>query len=514
MKPSAPHIPAVPSPRRSRWGVWRRAGIVIFWLAAMGVLLVREVFPGRLTGAAVSYRRLLERGPLLSDSWMIVSVGGRPAGHSHTRVESSGEAGREQVVLDNDTLLSIVLMGQTRHVAVHTDAELDASFRLQRFSFSMNATPYRVSSKARRLHGTRFAVDLDAGAGPRTLEIDIPDDVVLYSPATDLLLGDLEPGRQIRLRTFDPISLSPGDAVIRAVRRETISIAGTNEPATLLLAEYRGMEVRSWVSRDGRMLRQETPYGWTLETADAKAALSASREAGNAGADPLAAAAVPCRGTIPDPRAARALRLRLTGPGTLDAMNLASHRQRIVERGPGRVTLDLAADDPAAAPDGAAEPAPTDADLAATPYVQSDHPEIVARARAIANDRAAAPLARALAIHEWVHRNVRKDAAISLPSALAVLQRLEGDCNEHTYLYVALARAAGLPARINVGLVYSDDAFYYHAWPSVFVGRWLELDPTLGQTGVDATHVRLVQGELDAQLAIVGLIGRLEAEVE
>ena len=73
-----------------------------------------------------------------------------------------------------------------------------------------------------------------------------------------------------------------------------------------------------------------------------------------------------------------------------------------------------------------------------------------------------------------------------------------------------MARALGLPARIAVGLVYLRGAFYYHAWPEVFVdgGRaaaacWLPVDPTLNQFPADATHVRLARGGLDRQAAIL-----------
>jgi transglutaminase-like putative cysteine protease len=48
-----------------------------------------------------------------------------------------------------------------------------------------------------------------------------------------------------------------------------------------------------------------------------------------------------------------------------------------------------------------------------------------------------------------------KKPTVSLPSAREVLRTKVGDCNEHTALYVAMARAAGLPARIAVGLAYS-----------------------------------------------------------
>jgi hypothetical protein len=76
-----------------------------------------------------------------------------------------------------------------------------------------------------------------------------------------------------------------------------------------------------------------------------------------------------------------------------------------------------------------------------------------------------------------------------------------------------MARSLGLPARMAVGLVYLRGAFYYHAWPEVYVaepdgrGLWLPVDPTLNQFPADATHVRLARGGLDRQAGILGLIG-------
>jgi transglutaminase-like putative cysteine protease len=86
-------------------------------------------------------------------------------------------------------------------------------------------------------------------------------------------------------------------------------------------------------------------------------------------------------------------------------------------------------------------------------------------------------------------------------------------------LYVALARAAGIPARIATGLTFVRGAFYYHAWPEVFIeespgrGTWLPVDPTLNQFPADATHFRLARGGLESQAAILPLIGRLKIAV-
>jgi len=122
-------------------------------------------------------------------------------------------------------------------------------------------------------------------------------------------------------------------------------------------------------------------------------------------------------------------------------------------------------------------------------------------------------LEAALAIYEWVHTHVAKKPTVSLPSALDVLQRPEGDCNEHTYLFAGLARAAGIPTRIRVGVTLHEGRFYYHAWPSVYVGRWLDMDPTLGLPAVNAGYISLVEGELGEQMKLMGIIGQMKVDI-
>ena len=120
---------------------------------------------------------------------------------------------------------------------------------------------------------------------------------------------------------------------------------------------------------------------------------------------------------------------------------------------------------------------------------------------------------KARAIYRYVHDRVDKRMTVSLPSALDVLRTMRGDCNEHTYLFVGLARAAGLPAVVKVGLAYHEGGFYYHAWPAVYVGEWVEMDPTWGQEGVDATHLALVEGELAQQVQLVKVMGQLRIAI-
>jgi transglutaminase-like putative cysteine protease len=153
-------------------------------------------------------------------------------------------------------------------------------------------------------------------------------------------------------------------------------------------------------------------------------------------------------------------------------------------------------------------------DLQPDPLVQADHPDIRALAQQIVG--AESDLWRsAQLLYEWVYTYIKKEPVPSVPSALDVLATREGDCNEHTVFYAALARAVGIPTRIAVGLVWSDelDGFYYHAWPEVYAGRWIWVDPTLGQPIADATHIKLVSGGIGKWPQIMMYLGQVKAEV-
>jgi hypothetical protein len=58
-----------------------------------------------------------------------------------------------------------------------------------------------------------------------------------------------------------------------------------------------------------------------------------------------------------------------------------------------------------------------------------------------------------------------------------------------------------------------DGAFYYHAWPEVYLNGWVAVDPTFGQFPADAAHVRLTIGGLARQLELLRLVGRLRVEI-
>ena len=79
--------------------------------------------------------------------------------------------------------------------------------------------------------------------------------------------------------------------------------------------------------------------------------------------------------------------------------------------------------------------------------------------------------------------------------APVVLQNGHGSCSEYTYLFIALCRAAGIPARYQGGsrprddLPYTDDVF--HRWAEAYFPNigWVPIDPTWNDTRTEEPKI-------------------------
>jgi transglutaminase-like putative cysteine protease len=234
-----------------------------------------------------------------------------------------------------------------------------------------------------------------------------------------------------------------------------------------------------------------------------------------AGVDLGIAAAIPVTRAIPSPRSVTKLRLKV-----LDAPAGSSFSFAPRQRSSGD-TLVIARDDPRAIRSFALpeKDGRFAEDLRSTPFFQADDDRVKhAAAKIVGGEHDAERVARRLV--DWVYENLEKVPTLSVPNAVQVLAERKGDCNEHAVLFAALARAAGLPARMIAGVVYmpgQDDApgaFYYHAWNEVWLGEWIAVDPTFDQFPADATHVELIEGGPDKDITLLGLVGRLRVDVE
>ncbi len=143
--------------------------------------------------------------------------------------------------------------------------------------------------------------------------------------------------------------------------------------------------------------------------------------------------------------------------------------------------------------------------------IQSDDPRLKKLARKIVKGSQSVEEA-AGRLMMWVYKNLDKKYTPMFANALDVLELREGDCGEHAVLMVALARAAGIPAREQVGIVHAAEigGFGFHAWTEIWAGRWISLDPSWNEMPVDVSHIAFAKGGMQEQFKVAALIGRLK----
>jgi tetratricopeptide (TPR) repeat protein len=136
--------------------------------------------------------------------------------------------------------------------------------------------------------------------------------------------------------------------------------------------------------------------------------------------------------------------------------------------------------------------------LAPSLYTQADDPRLQELARQLRGGESDSWQV-VCHIEEWVHdRMVPRDTNVHLKSALEVLDALEGTCSEYAALFISVCQAAGVPARACTGFVPAPTGeLVLHIWAQVFVGRWVDVDPTWDQLAVDASHLKTSQGRLE-----------------
>jgi transglutaminase-like putative cysteine protease len=127
--------------------------------------------------------------------------------------------------------------------------------------------------------------------------------------------------------------------------------------------------------------------------------------------------------------------------------------------------------------------------LESTALMPTKHEELQAVvAEVVGDEKDARTAAEALA--RWVFRELdKKSPNVAQASALQILRERRGDCSEHALLYVALCRAAGIPARECSGYVCIGPQWGAHAWAEIWLGEWLGADPTTGEVGPGARYV-------------------------
>jgi hypothetical protein len=434
------------------------------------------------------------------DAWMNISQGGRKIGYAH-RVFSSTEKGYHFV---ESVFMQINTMGIVQGMTFKTDGYLNPDMTLSSFVFDLRSSLF--SFKA---HGTVNGKQV-------TLYTEMPGSekktVIALKEVPHLANGILESasiagmklGESRSFHVFDPATMGQRPVKVTALGDDELTVMGKSRKSRKVSVDFMGAKQVAWIGEDGDILKEQGILGITLEQVTKHQALGGL--ALTSGADLTEIASIPSNVIIGDPGALTSLKVKISNVEK-DKLRLSGGRQTL-----RKDILFIQKEAIPTRPHRETSMTGNEDFLKPNPFIQSDHQKIVSKVREIISPEDPV-VVKASKLVAWVYKNVEKRPVLSVPNALETLNNLVGDCNEHAVLLAALARAAGIPAQVEAGLVYQRGRFYYHAWNVLFIGTWVTADAVMGQMPADVTHIRFVRGDADQQVDLIGVIGKVRIKV-
>ncbi len=489
-------------------GSWHAVGVVVVltWLVLLGLLVRKIHFSGPPAGETVeagepSAVRAVKR------EWKELFLEERKIGYAVHFLRPLADG----YIVQEEMFLKLNLMGLASGVHTVTHCRLNERFRLERFRFRMTSGAIGFDARG-RVEGDWLVVETGGEENRSSQRIRLEERPVMgVGLAYFFRNRPLSVGQVFRFPVFDPSTMSQRRVDIRVAARDTVEIRGIAYDAFRLEAEVWGDRLTFWLDENGDTLKETGFMG--LTAVRSSSAVAPENIQGSGDLDFYEIAAVVPDRIIKRPRDVSRLVVRMGGiEGVkIDRSTWSVGRQQFAN---GVMEVER---EPYPFEPGFQRPLQDGAErfrdqLAPEFNIESEHEEIVRAASEIAGAEEN-PLSAIRRVLSWVYTELEKRPVVSIPSAVEVLRSRVGDCNEHATLAAALLRSLGIPCRIAVGLVYTRGKFFYHAWNEAYAGQWISLDATLNQMPVDATHIKLLEGNLDRQVDIAGLIGKLDLKV-
>ncbi|NNK84309.1 MAG: transglutaminase domain-containing protein [Desulfobacterales bacterium] len=409
-------------------------------------------------------------------------------------------------LLQENVFMRINTLGMVQDINLKTHGVLNDNFTLSSFDFKISSGRFNFSATG-SVSGDMINIETRSSGASRTFDIKIKKKPYIAAGILDAIRATgLKAGEKYTFDVFDPTTMSQEPVTVSVLDIENINIQGSMKAATKLLMNFKGTTQFAWIGEDGEVLKEKGLLGINLEKTSRKDALYGLPL--ETGEDLTKVASIASNVVIKDAAVLQTLKLEIGGIKYSD-VNLHGERQILTDN---ILTIDK---------ESLSGLAPVlDVDNLETlekifmqpgPFIQSDHPKIKTQAKKIIQNEIV-PFKKAKKLINWVYNNIEKRPVLSVPDALSTLENRIGDCNEHAVLLAALARASGIPTRIETGLAYINGRFYYHAWNLLYLGKWITADSAFGQIPADVTRIRFTTGSLQ-QLDLMSIIGRIKLKV-
>ena len=449
---------------------------------------------------------------------MGIYFGASKMGYARMKIAKTVYKGKPGYRLDTLSVTRMLVLGEQIEQSVDSTVYLDTKSAPLYQAFKMSSAGHSTIITAGYSPKEIIAhVESDGTSSSKSIAVPpgckLVGDSTFFSPTLKIRVGD-----KMDLKCFNPLTLSLDDIQTTVLRKESLKLNGKAVETYVIVSSTPLGEMICWQDNKGDLLKVTALMGITMVKEPKETAISIPPQTlGYAPPDDLAVmTSAHTNREIPDPRRVNRLNIKFVGMKDKSlAITDSRQKAQFHEDDNPYVEYDISANE-FNAHDSVLLPV-NDAGLSAylidTPYIQPTNPEILKTAvEIVGNEKNAYKVAAK--IRAWVFANMRTKGTIGiLRSSVDVLHAKEGVCRDYAVLYTALARAAGIPAKVVAGLIYWRNGFYYHAWSEVYVGSWIPMDATLPTDFVDATHIKLSVGEATDMFSSIRTMGALKADV-
>jgi len=448
------------------------------------------------------------------ETWMNIYQQGRKIGYTHRTFsrQKQGFGLREEV------FMRIQTMGVVQGISLMTEGALNQDMTLAAFDFDLTSNLFNFHARG-KVDKERMSIVTKVAGDERRYDLPLKEPVQLSQGVfARALQRELKPGQELTVSVFDPMTMGSRPVRLSFVGEEMFPIMGRRRTLKKYAVDFMGARQYAWLDPEGEVVREEGILGMALEKTTREEALAGLAATGLVDLTDLAS--VDARIRINNPSGLTVLKVKLSDIDA-GALMLAGGRQTYVE-GLLTISKEVRGELRKNGEDVLREKQNSygglknrETYLASTPFIQVSNPSIRTQTGVIVSgDDGDEEKARKIVA--WVFKNIEKRPVLSVSNAVETLKNRTGDCTEHAVLVAALARAAGIPTLVETGLVYQRGRFYYHAWNAFWLdkwGGWVTADAVMNQFPADVTHLRFVRGEVEKQLDLMGVMGKIKLQV-
>lgn len=440
-----------------------------------------------------------------TEEWLGIFLQGQRIGYSFTTITKTDTA----VFVENRSRMSLMMMNTQRTVNTHIYSQTDLGHVLKAFKLHLETMGH--DSKIEGIvHGKKLHLTAYSQGIPQTQIIDLKERPYLPTAIEEVIKKkNMKPGDEITIPYFDPTTQSSAQANIKMFDKEAVTVFGKEYSGIRVEINVMGLSEIAWFDNDFKLIKRASPaMGMEMIPLSKEEALADIKSAD--AFDLLSFFSVKPDKSLGDAEKLAFLKLELKDI-TIAGLDLEDDYQILVEKEPIIVEFNLPK--LSELPDLSVPIKEHDEFLKPSLYIQCENAEIIDKSIEIVGDEKDAKTIVAKLV-TGVYKMLKKNPTASLPSAIDVLRTKEGDCNEHSVLFAALARAQGIPTKIYVGLVsLQGSAYFYHAWCAVWLGKWVPVDPTFNQFPADVGHLKLKEGEVSEWAKVLKVVGKLQISV-